>query len=255
MMSSLATACVLLLAFERIQVDAQRPHYAGQRPTGYHDRFNTIENTTTAAAAAAPAAAVPLDNRFGGSTGGATATTTTPTRVPTGALGDLALLDYYNQRPVEQRPFWLVNYEAIEAQKNGGAVVASRPTAAAAVAATATAASSPGSSAATTTALPELGNRIGGADQRPTSAPTAAATPPSPSSGAAQQQLGTPNDAFNYAIFQPPIVYPLPVVTPEDLAGAGIKGQPNVIMLNGQPFLLTPLVPDSSGVPATTPKV
>lgn len=225
-----------------VQVAAQRPHYAGQRPTGYHDRFNgnnvttvtrdASNNTTNPIAGTSTASAVPLDNRFGSnSISGAPAAP--PTRLPTAALGDQALVEYWNQRPVEQRPFWLVNYEAIEAQKNGGVIPAaqSRPQQAA------------------TTVAPDLVNRFAIGDDQ-----TIAATVATVSVGVSQQELGSSNDALNYAISKPQIVYALPVDKAEKI---GSTNSSTVIMVNGQPFLLTPLVPATSVAVAgsTTPKV
>lgn len=38
--------------------------------------------------------------------------------VPLDAHGDQALIDYLNTVPLDQRPFWFLNYQAIEAQRN-----------------------------------------------------------------------------------------------------------------------------------------
>ncbi|EDW72662.2 uncharacterized protein Dwil_GK17123 [Drosophila willistoni] len=39
-------------------------------------------------------------------------------QLPIDAHGDRELINHLNQLPVEQRPFWLINYEAIEALRN-----------------------------------------------------------------------------------------------------------------------------------------
>lgn len=199
-------AFLLLLAIGAVsRTSAQRPPYAGQRPTGYKDRLE--ENNS-----GSNVAVVPLDNRFGGGSGSPVSASVAPTdaNLPVAALGDAALVNTLNQRPADHRPFWLINYEAIEAQKNGGR----RPTAASPI-------SGP------TAALPELTNRFADDDaavvqQQQQQRPTAFTH-------------GSANDAGNFLIRQPEIVYPLPAAEPT------IPTTPTVIMLNGQPFLLTPL--------------
>lgn len=89
----------------------QRPPYAGQRPTGYKDRLTTTTVTTNGGEPL-------LADRFGASAAAGAAAPTT--RLPHLALGDAALVNQLNSRPIDQRPFWLINSEAIEAQKNGG---------------------------------------------------------------------------------------------------------------------------------------
>ncbi|XP_061390762.1 uncharacterized protein LOC133326105 [Musca vetustissima] len=51
---------------------------------------------------------------------GASTTTSRPVR-PLDAHGDLALIDKLSKLPPDQQPFWFVNYQAIEAQRNGTA--------------------------------------------------------------------------------------------------------------------------------------
>ncbi|XP_037934010.1 uncharacterized protein LOC119668542 [Teleopsis dalmanni] len=67
--------------------------------------FSTTTTTATAAAAAAAA--------------GASSTATTPQRLPHDALGDQLLIEQLNRLPLDQRPFWFLNYQAIEASRNG----------------------------------------------------------------------------------------------------------------------------------------
>lgn len=95
-------------------VSGQRAPFAGSRPTGYKDKLqtnnantatNTVDNTVIA-------------DRFGGNTNNVVAGTTE--RLPHLALGDRDIVDRLNGFPVDQRPFWLVNAAAIEAQKNQG---------------------------------------------------------------------------------------------------------------------------------------
>lgn len=89
---------------------AQRAPFAGKRPAGYKDRF-TPDKTNTV-----------LNTRFGEND----VTSSTP-RLPYDAHGDAAVVDILNRRPVDQRPFWLINYEAIEAHRNGGVAPTPRP--------------------------------------------------------------------------------------------------------------------------------
>lgn len=41
--------------------------------------------------------------------------------VPLDAHGDQLLIDQLNQLPLDKRPFWFINYQAIESQRNGTA--------------------------------------------------------------------------------------------------------------------------------------
>lgn len=93
---------------------AQRAPFAGARPNGYKDRLQT-DNANNANTD--PNNNVIAD-RFGGNTNTGVAGTTE--RLPHLALGDREIVDRLNSFPVDQRPYWLVNAEAIEAQKNQG---------------------------------------------------------------------------------------------------------------------------------------
>lgn len=48
-----------------------------------------------------------------------TPSTTQPSGVPLDAHGDQLLIDQLNRTPIDKRPFWFINYQAIEAQRNG----------------------------------------------------------------------------------------------------------------------------------------
>ena len=145
-------ACVLM---------AQRSPYAGSRPpNGYKDRFgipsqnggatnNTNATTFTLSLNATqrpPVSGVPIvnaepnfvpilpqnnnsnnddlafGNRFGGNDGSSNTSPQQPSRLPYDAHGDRDLVQYLNQQPVDKRPFWLINYQAIEAHRNGSNV-------------------------------------------------------------------------------------------------------------------------------------
>lgn len=41
-----------------------------------------------------------------------------PSKIPFDAYGDIDLVQRFNDVPVDHRPFWLINYEAIEAHRN-----------------------------------------------------------------------------------------------------------------------------------------
>ena len=83
---------------------AQKPNYLsgniGQPELAY--RFRTNETTTIS----------PLGNRLG-SDG-------TTRKIPVDARGDPELVDRLNTWPQQNKPFWLINAEAIEAQRNSG---------------------------------------------------------------------------------------------------------------------------------------
>lgn len=100
--------CVMLMA------SGQRAPFAGSRPNGYKDKLQT-DNLNTATSDATTNIIV---DRFGGNTNAGVVSTTQ--RLPHLALGDREIVDRLNTFPVDQRPFWLVNAQAIEAQKNQG---------------------------------------------------------------------------------------------------------------------------------------
>lgn len=94
---------------------AQRSPYAGSRPSGYKDRFKPTQQTQ-------PAAAVnnQIGNRFGeensaaGNLVGAPAVTQ---RIPIDYWNDRGGYDILSRYPVDKQPFWLINYQAIEAHR------------------------------------------------------------------------------------------------------------------------------------------
>lgn len=94
--------CVVLMT------SGQRAPFAGSRPNGYKDKLqsNNANNSNNNGIA----------DRFGENTG----VTGTTEKLPHLALGDREIVDRLNSFPVDQRPFWLVNAQAIEAQKNQG---------------------------------------------------------------------------------------------------------------------------------------
>ena len=49
----------------------------------------------------------------------ASPSTTQQPGVPLDAHGDQLLIDQLNSLPIDKRPFWFINYQAIEAQRNG----------------------------------------------------------------------------------------------------------------------------------------
>jgi hypothetical protein len=74
--------------------NAQRGSYAGVRPiiNGIKGDFPTPDSG--------------ISSRFGGS------------ELPIDALGDVNLVNKLSERPRYQQPFWLLNYEQIEAHRN-----------------------------------------------------------------------------------------------------------------------------------------
>lgn len=87
-------------------VKMQRAPFAGSRPNGYKDRLQSNNGSSDSNNGIA--------DRFGGDASGTTE------RLPNQALGDREIVDRLNNLPVDQRPFWLINAEHIEAQKNQG---------------------------------------------------------------------------------------------------------------------------------------
>lgn len=92
-----------------VAANAQRSPYAGSRPgSGYKDRFVPNNGQTT-------------DGLIGdridltGSTGSVIPTTTA--RLPYDALGDAVIVNHWNSLPIDQRPFWIVNQQHIEAHR------------------------------------------------------------------------------------------------------------------------------------------
>lgn len=85
-----------------IIASAQRPSYAGISPKGYPnlaERFKDPNKSET------------IENRFGDAT-------STTGRIPVDALGDEKLVNRLNQWPRENRPFWLLNADHIEASRS-----------------------------------------------------------------------------------------------------------------------------------------
>ncbi|PZC74913.1 hypothetical protein B5X24_HaOG207043 [Helicoverpa armigera] len=83
---------------------AQRSPYAGRLPIG----FPYVPPAT------APAPSSDLSNRFGDAEAG----TTTTIRLPLEALGDAELVQRLSKLPIDQQPFWLINWRALEQNRN-----------------------------------------------------------------------------------------------------------------------------------------
>lgn len=88
---------------------AQRPSFAGNRPaSGYKDGF--IQQTTSSNS----------NNNNGdfiGNRNGESPSINTIPNLPIDAHGDAYLFNHYNSLPVDQRPYWLLNQQHIEAQR------------------------------------------------------------------------------------------------------------------------------------------
>lgn len=82
---------------------AQRSPYAGRLPIG----IPYVEPTTTTTVSN------DLANRFGDSVAG----TTTTVRLPLEALGDAELVERLSKLPIDNQPFWLINWKALEANR------------------------------------------------------------------------------------------------------------------------------------------
>ncbi|KAJ2945541.1 hypothetical protein O0L34_g360 [Tuta absoluta] len=92
---------------------AQRPSYAGLSPIGYptYQPPTTTQNPND------------LGNRFGDDN----APTTTTMRLPVEALGDRDLINRLSQLPVDQQPFWFINWQALENDRKQPHTYAQRP--------------------------------------------------------------------------------------------------------------------------------
>ncbi|CAG5020493.1 unnamed protein product [Parnassius apollo] len=78
-------------------VFGQRPYFAGSRPIGYPE----LENKTTTPADE-------IGNRIGDGT---------TQRLPVEALGDRDLVDRLSKLPLDKQPFWFINWQVIEANR------------------------------------------------------------------------------------------------------------------------------------------
>jgi hypothetical protein len=87
-------------------VSAQRGSYAGKRPV-YHENKGDFPTEATAG----------LNNRFGADND-LNGYAPQPQQLPVDALGDYAYYNRVNQLPYWQQPFWLLNYQQIEAHRN-----------------------------------------------------------------------------------------------------------------------------------------
>lgn len=79
---------ILAIALLIVVVNAQRPSFAGQKPIGYPE----LETDTDL-----------LANRFG-----------EDEDLPIEAKGDRRLIDRLNKLPVENQPFWFLNWKQYE---------------------------------------------------------------------------------------------------------------------------------------------
>lgn len=93
-------------------VYAQRSPYAGARPSGgYKDTY--LPQSTSATNAGGGNTIVGNRDGEAGPNSGSTSTE----RLPYDAHGDAAIVNHYNSLPIDQRPFWIVNQQHIEAQR------------------------------------------------------------------------------------------------------------------------------------------
>lgn len=104
---------MIVIALLTMVANAQRPFYAGLRGTGYYNGLVNREQ---------PQLAIPLDSRFNTDDSDTTKEpdATTTIRMPIEANGDTRLIEIIKRLPIDQQPFWFINWMAIEAQKNNG---------------------------------------------------------------------------------------------------------------------------------------
>ncbi|KAJ2945544.1 hypothetical protein O0L34_g363 [Tuta absoluta] len=101
----------LLLVTTVTMALGQRGSFAGFRPIGYPD------------VATSTAVAEELGNRFGDDN----TTSTTTQRLPIEANGDKGLVDRLSKLPIDQQPFWFINWQAIEANMKKPQTYPQRP--------------------------------------------------------------------------------------------------------------------------------
>lgn len=102
--------CFLLIGC----VTSQRSPYAGRRPIGYPEMDDTSSSDDA------------LGNRFadGETTTRASGTTE---RLPLEALGDRNLVNRISRLPIDQQPFWYINWKALEDHRNNPQTYAQKP--------------------------------------------------------------------------------------------------------------------------------
>ncbi|GBP00494.1 hypothetical protein EVAR_68348_1 [Eumeta japonica] len=113
-------------------VSSQIPYGQPQKPpVGYPvvlpELIYTVLKPTKSTVNNKEANLVIFDDRFGNTKNNnmsaiAPSSTTERSGFPLDAHGDLLLIDQLNRTPVDKRPFWFINYQAIEAQRNGSSI-------------------------------------------------------------------------------------------------------------------------------------
>ncbi|XP_063386357.1 fatty acyl-CoA hydrolase precursor, medium chain [Cydia fagiglandana] len=100
---------VVIVAAMLALVSCQRGSFAGKRPIGYPELLNRTTTTVD-----------PLGNRFGEGD-------STTERLPVEANGDRDLIDRISKFPIDQQPFWYLNWKALEEQRKNPQTFAQRP--------------------------------------------------------------------------------------------------------------------------------
>ncbi|XP_017771908.1 PREDICTED: uncharacterized protein LOC108559218 [Nicrophorus vespilloides] len=95
--------CFAILMALFVYTNGQRPSYAGTGPIGRPSLASRFKDTTEAPTT------IDLANRM---------QDTSTEKIPVDARGDSDLVNRLNQWPRENRPFWLINAEHIEASRN-----------------------------------------------------------------------------------------------------------------------------------------
>ncbi|KAG5891251.1 hypothetical protein JTB14_019659 [Gonioctena quinquepunctata] len=103
---------ILLLGTILTTAMAQRPSFAGTRPIGVPELATRFKNNDTSASPAS-GADPDLANRFGSNNSSGNGM-----NIPVDARGDENLVKRLQSWPRENQPFWLINADAIEAQRN-----------------------------------------------------------------------------------------------------------------------------------------
>lgn len=189
-------------------VQAQRSPYAGSRPaSGYKDTYLPPGTGAVSGSGGSGGGAVgntEIGNRDGESGSfGSTFTSTSTDRLPYDAHGDAFIVNHYNSLPVDQRPFWIVNQQHIEAQRGTPSRPPARP---------------PTQTGSTTQMTPnrqEIVDRFNDNTQQPSfpqqqfpqARPPQLSPSPPPPQQQSQQPVNTANNQNN-VISLPDVVYP-----------------------------------------------
>lgn len=113
------------LFFLIVAVSAQRPYYAGASPIGvpqlasrFQDQSASSSVTSSTTASQSSSSSLNTNPNVVNRNGGTDSTTSTTVRLPVDARGDAELVNRISKWPREHQPFWYINAQHIERQRN-----------------------------------------------------------------------------------------------------------------------------------------